>query len=217
MKSASMSLELNHARLPEAAFLDEQRREMRDQMMKQQIRTLQARLLDLRRKSLDQIGFYGLTREVARLVSASGAAVLLIDDADGRIVHSRALVLDGAPVGNLRFDIRCTPCEFVVGGRELLVPGSLSDRFAEGEMLSAMGLQAYAGVPMRNAEGRVIGLVAAFFREPVEHGDLVLEILRIASRIVAREMAHRLGRSEERPETDGASADTGALGHVPAG
>lgn len=178
--------------------------------MQQKIRTIGLRLSELEGRSLETLGFYGLTREIARLIAASGAAVLLLEKTGGQVIQSRALILDGEPVGNLGHDCLGTPCEYVAGGRELVISECLQRRFPNDRFLAKFGLQAYVGVPMKAADGRVFGLVAAYFRQPISDGELVLEVLRIAAGRLAIKLDARIGCRERTPVSSTVTAQQGS-------
>ena len=160
--------------------------------MLQAIRAIGNGLSKIEPKSLETLGFDGLTREIARLVGANGAAVLLLDSEIKYMIHARALVMDGESIGSERVDCLGAPCQFVADGRELLINRGLGKLFPDQELLETYKLQAYVGVPMRRPDGKVFGVVAAYFRDSIDDGDLVLEVLRIAARLVGAELDARM-------------------------
>lgn len=160
--------------------------------MQQAIRAIGSGLSKIETKSLEKLGFYGLTREIARLVGANGAAVLLLDSEFKYMIQARALVMDGEPRGSARLDCMGTPCQFVADGRELLINRGLGRLFPDRELGETCRMQAYAGVPLRRPDGKVFGLVAVYFLDPIDRGDLVLEVLRIAARLVGAELNARM-------------------------
>ncbi len=166
--------------------------------MQQAIRAIGTRLNNMDSRSLEKLGFYGLTREIGRLVGADGAAILLLDEDTRYMIQARAMVMDGEPRGNGRHDCLGTPCQLVANGRELLIARGLGELFAADELCEQCDLAGYAGVPLRRGDGKVFGLIAAFFREPIGKGDLVLEVLRIAARLVGAELGERMSRGESR-------------------
>ncbi len=83
---------------------------------------------------------------------------------------------------------RGTPCAEVLGGRECVFPERVQERFPDDEELRRLGASSYAGVPLRDADGRVIGLLALLFRGPIEQPALVRTILRIFAVRAAAEL-----------------------------
>ncbi|QOC21422.1 GAF domain-containing protein [Wenzhouxiangella sp. AB-CW3] len=162
--------------------------------MRQEIRSISRVLKEIQSDGFESLGFYGLTGRVAQVLGASGAAVLVIDPEDQNCVQARALLMDGQPINDFCYDCRNTPCEIVVGGRDCVVTHDVQRRFPKDRMLVDLGLSGYAGVPLRSPDGRIIGLIAAFFRKPVADGELILEILRTVASFVGSRLADRISR-----------------------
>ncbi len=160
--------------------------------MQQAIRSIGTRLNMLEAQSLQALGFYGVTRELARLAGASGAAILLLDPDARYLIQARAMMMDGELVGSTREDCMGTPCQVVAEGRELLIDRGLRRLFPGDTLCELFELEGYAGVPLRREGGKVFGLVATFFREPVDNGGLIMEVLRVAGRLVGPGLVERI-------------------------
>jgi GAF domain-containing protein len=63
--------------------------------------------------------------------------------------------------------------------------------FPRDKMLVDFGVEAYAGVPLRDQAGEVIGLIAALYDRPIDNSDLALSSLRIIAERISSELDRR--------------------------
>ncbi len=119
---------------------------------------------------------------VASLVEALGAHGGLLGRVagpGGDVVQTLALVLGGDRQANIAYALAGTPCEQVQGGNTCVIPKGVQARFPADAMLAQLGLEGYAGTPLRDSRGRFLGLLAVFFTEPLENPALVESTLRV--------------------------------------
>ncbi|MBN8726200.1 MAG: AI-2E family transporter [Xanthomonadales bacterium] len=122
---------------------------------------------------------------------------------DENEVH-RPAVLAGGPAGSVPRELAV--CSHVVGtGAPVILPNVRRDpRFADNPMLRELGVGFYAGVPLRDAGGHVLGAFCIMDTEPRE--------LAAADLAVLVEMAERLMESirDWRKDEDGKGAEPAA-------
>ena len=97
---------------------------------------------------------------------------------------------------NVEFPLRGTPCEKVVEGNICSYPDRLQQLFPEDEGLIALGAQSYAGVPLPNSAGGILGHLVVMDNQSREFGKNELRILQI--------FATRAGIELERTRADAA-------------
>jgi diguanylate cyclase (GGDEF)-like protein len=109
-----------------------------------------------------------LTRLVTRLLGVPISLVSLVDDAAQHFPGMHGL---GGPVG----ETRCTPlthsfCQHVVTNDALLQvnDASLNPLVQDNLAFTELGVIAYAGVPLRTAEGETLGALCAIDMQPVD-------------------------------------------------
>ena len=100
------------------------------------------------------------------------------DDARTRV---RALAFwDGNGFAqDVDYPLRGTPCEKVIEGNICSYPERLQLLFPEDKDLVALGAESYAGVPLPNFEGKVLGHLVVMDNKPRLFGEKELRILRI--------------------------------------
>src|SRR4030095_15174436 len=80
---------------------------------------------------------------------------------------------------NLEFPLKGTPCEKVIEGNVCCYPEGLQLLFPEDKDLVALGIESYAGVPLLNSQGEVVGHLVVMDNQPRVFGKQELRILRI--------------------------------------
>ena len=146
-----------------------------------------------------------LTRVTTYVTGAEAAAVHILDD---RFQHRIAAT--GAPLGAT--PVTDSMCLQVVGGeRRIVCTDAVSDpRFAYSSFVAGDApIRFYAGVPLRVAEGVVVGTLCAFGSEPrslsPEQTDRLDDLaLQAEFHLELVHLAGQLGRASTRDATSGA-------------
>ena len=84
--------------------------------------------------------------------------------ADGTDLRMIAVAIDSKVADPITYRMADTPCERVVGSSLCWYPSGIQRRFPNDELLVAMGAEGYAGVPLIDAGGQPLGLVAILHR-----------------------------------------------------
>lgn len=104
--------------------------------------------------------FARLAELAATLVAAPTAYLSVLDADVQRLLGSVGLP---APIGGCAIDAGGSLCQFVVAGATPVVVGDLADHalVARGARPALLDLRSYLGVPLRDADGHVLGAVCA--------------------------------------------------------
>lgn len=97
----------------------------------------------------------------ADLVTVSGLKA-------GKAGHLKLVAswFDGLQLGDFEYDARGAPClEVVQGGRPRVVPDRVQELYPKDWMFTEENINGYAGVPLKDAAGAVVGLVQAAWRQ----------------------------------------------------
>ncbi|MBI5597557.1 MAG: PAS domain-containing protein [Elusimicrobia bacterium] len=144
----------------------------------------------------DTVGLSGdayLEMLAARLGELPGVAAVLISEIAVRApdrVRPLAFRVRGRPAPAPVYDLAGTPCETVIGGVELIVAERVAERFPLCGMLGALGVDWYAGVPLRSTRAGVLGALCVMG----ERGTLGAEALAPLLRALGARAAAELGR-----------------------
>jgi len=80
---------------------------------------------------------------------------------------------------NVEFPLAGTPCESVIAGNGCTYPDQLQELFPQDEGLIALGAQSYAGVPLKNSSGNILGHLVVLDDKPRSFGAQAFSMLQI--------------------------------------
>jgi PAS domain S-box-containing protein len=109
---------------------------------------------------------------------------------------------NGQIIPSVEYDLEGTPCQDVVDGKFCHYSTGVAQKFPRDEPLTEMGIQSYLGVPLRDAEGQVLGHLAVFDERPMPEEPRKIFIFRIfaaraAAELVRLRMDQMLKESEQ--------------------
>jgi PAS domain S-box-containing protein len=118
------------------------------------------------------------------------------------VAETAALFARGEIMPNMRYALKGTPCENVIGKRLCYYPERVRELFPEDLLLQEMGVESYAGIPLWDSSGRCMGLIAAMDGRPIRDEEAVKQLLQVAAISAAafleRERSDLLLRQRER-------------------
>ncbi|MGD9631832.1 MAG: sigma-54 interaction domain-containing protein [Pirellulales bacterium] len=146
--------------------------------------------------------FRALVTHLAKVLQVAYAFVAEFAGVEAR-VRTIAYWSKDRIVPNIEFDLDGTPCEEVIGGKFCHHPVGVQQKFPRDEGLVELSVDSYLGVPLRDAEGRVLGHLAAFDERPMPPEPKKLFIFQIfaaraAAELVRLRMEQMLKDSEQR-------------------
>jgi formate hydrogenlyase transcriptional activator len=123
--------------------------------------------------------FRSLVQHLARALGARYSFVAECTDATKTEVRTLAY-WQGEEFGdNVKFLLRGTPCEKVIGGEICCYPERLQFLFPEETALARLNAQSYLGVPIHAATGEVLGHLVVIDDKPMGDMEYAVPILRI--------------------------------------
>jgi PAS domain S-box-containing protein len=136
--------------------------------------------------------FHSLVRHLA---TALGVTHSFISELTQGGTHFRTLAVwaRGAPAPNFEVPLDGTPCESVLRGEAAFYCDRVQERFPRDTGLAEWSAVSYAGTPMFDSTGTVVGHVAFFHDDVFEDDGPALSVMRIfAKRVVAEIERQRL-------------------------
>src|SRR5262245_54022977 len=119
---------------------------------------------------------------------ADGQAVLASRAA---VIHTAAVYGDGDWLGNFTYDLTGTPCAHVVSGGACCYPRGVGREFPADRWLIEQGIESYVGVPLLDAGGTSLGLLAVLHRAALARPKTVQQALRTFAARAASELARK--------------------------
>ncbi len=144
--------------------------------------------------------FDALARFLGEKLDMDYALIDRIDE-NPDMAETVALYAKGAIIPNMRYALKGTPCENVMGRRLCVYPHGIQQLFPEDTLLPEMGAESYIGIPLWDSTDRPIGLIAVIGNKPLPDDAPVTQLLQlVATRAAAeleRERSNRLLRARE--------------------
>ncbi|MCA9545948.1 MAG: EAL domain-containing protein [Myxococcales bacterium] len=134
-----------------------------------------------------------LRTAVGQLATALNVRLVFVGElcANGERVKVRAIDLEGHPGQCFEYALAGTPCAQVLDHRPLVLVDGVADAYPEDKALRALGLRAYAGIPLLDEEDGVVGLLVAADTQPFPDGAAVVDALTLIGDRLAIELVRR--------------------------
>jgi two-component system CheB/CheR fusion protein len=147
--------------------------------------------------------FRGLVRGLADVLSVRWVYVSRLHPHKPRHVQVVAGWADGRPADTIEYDLAHTPCAEVLTGATCFYPSGVAGRFPLDLMLAELGVDSYAGTPLRGADGQAHGLLTIMHDRPIDGAlqdpctILALVAGRAAAELERNRVETQLRQSEE--------------------
>ena len=106
----------------------------------------------------------------------------------GDKVKTRGLWMDGAIRENIEYELEGTPCQQILIHQTCIEFENVSEKFPLDTRLTKEKIYSYMGVPLRDSEGKAIGVLAIMSRGKIPNKSLAESILNIFSVRVSAEL-----------------------------
>lgn len=147
--------------------------------------------------------FKSLSLSLARILGAKYAMVAQVVPERDRIARTVGWCCEGKILDNVSYSLIGTPCHGVADGEVCCYPCDVQRQFPEDAMLAELGLESYMGVPLRDGDGKILGILSIFHDQPMEQperyrGVFQIFAVRAAAELERHQTESALRRSEER-------------------
>lgn len=163
---------------------------------KQELDDRERSLLDALAPLTGQAYMAALTKALASDMGADFAHVGLLINGD-TAMRTISYVANGETADNLTYKIDGSPCAETVNRDFCLYQAMVQSSFPGDEFLKDERIEAYAGMPLLNEEGRTIGAIVALSRSPLED-DSLRHFIEAARPRTQAELRHYLTEEELR-------------------
>ncbi|MGB8296363.1 MAG: ATP-binding protein [Polyangia bacterium] len=154
----------------------------------------------------------------ARLATVLGADVAFVGQLglDGASMDIVSVFGDGKRAEPFSYSLAGTPCAQVIANRVYAHSRDVVRLFPEDTLLAEMGIHAYVGVPLRDADGKSIGILVGLFRRDLDDVEFAESVLLFFAPRVALEMQQARSESvlRQRDEALHRLMDSNVVGFV---
>jgi diguanylate cyclase (GGDEF)-like protein/PAS domain S-box-containing protein len=140
--------------------------------------------------------FKSLIANLAQMLDCGYAFIGLLDKQDPEIIRINKVFVLGDFADNFDYPLKGTPCQHTIGDGACLYREKVQSAFPNDNLLIDFGIECYAGVSIKNANGFIIGLLVIMDTKPMEHANTKLSLIQL--------FADRCGAEFQRLETEAA-------------
>ncbi len=153
-----------------------------------------ATLVQVRADSSENF-FTSMAYQLAKCLEADYAVIgELIEGEEGKL-RTIGVYGQGAIADNFTYDLAHSPCEGVMRQGACSYVSGVAEIFPKDVLLKQMKVEGYAGTPLRDSQGRAIGIMVALYTRPLANAKFVEAILQLFSTRTAAEIERK--RTEE--------------------
>ncbi|WP_334187982.1 PAS domain S-box protein [Noviherbaspirillum sp.] len=113
-------------------------------------------------------------------------------------MRSIAAHAKGRTIEDFDYGIDGTPCHTVLEGDICVFADAIQDRFPKDTPLAQYGCESYAGAPLRDSAGNIIGVLAVMHTRPLGNPSLVKSLLQVFSERASAELERKRAEQELR-------------------
>ena len=144
--------------------------------------------------------FERLTQHSVAALGAHAGFIAVAGPPGRQTAHTLSAIVGGRVVENFEYPLPGNPCADVLRGETCVVDRDARRRFPDGGLLAGFGAEAYAGTPLVDAHGAVVGLSVVLFQRPVEQAAFVRSTLQIFASRAAGELERQRADAQVREQ-----------------
>lgn len=107
---------------------------------------------------------------------------------DPAVAETVVIYAKGQVLPNVQYGLKGTPCGNVMEGALCCYPEQVRQQFPEDKLLLEMDVESYAGLPLLDSSGRVVGLIAVMDGKPMLSMAEVTSLLQLVETRAAAEL-----------------------------
>jgi diguanylate cyclase (GGDEF)-like protein/PAS domain S-box-containing protein len=142
--------------------------------------------------------FRTLLTHLQAALGADGGAIAR--PGEGGRMRTVAALVDGRPLGELRYELAGSPCARLASLGEYIVADGFDAACPEAAGLPGLRARAYAGRRLEAADGRPLGVIFAVFRQPIADPDVLAAVLRVFAARAGAELERMDGAARMREQ-----------------
>jgi PAS domain S-box-containing protein len=145
-----------------------------------------------------ELFFDRLVADLASALRTDCAFIGLRQPGAADMLRTAAAHIHGRAVENFEYACAGTPCEQALEGDIFYFPSNIRARFPANLALAEHGWESYAGAPLRDAAGNLIGVLAVMHSQPLSNADLVKSLLQVFSERASAELESKRAEADLR-------------------
>ncbi len=128
-----------------------------------------------------------ILEDLLRILGADYGLIGRICGASDNVVETVALRGSGINDAKITYELAGTPCDNVTQQGICIYPSGVADQFPLDVMLKNLSIESYAGIPLCDVQGKVVGLLVVLRKHEMEDTAFVRSLLRIYAKRASQE------------------------------
>lgn len=145
--------------------------------------------------STGQTFFTSIARYLSKALQVDYVLIDELSTTDPHMLRPVVLMQRGELVEGFAYPIEGTPCQMVLGKEFRAFPKELAAQFPHDPFIKPLELESYAGIPLFDASGAPMGLVAVMHTTPLKNLDYAHMLLKVVAKRLEAELERK--RAEE--------------------
>lgn len=135
--------------------------------------------------------FPALVTLISEFLGADYVHIGRFNNARGEIFNALAICHDGQVKENVELELAGAPCVTAFEGAAWSVDKNLHHKFPDSTLVSDLQAVSYLGYPLRDGTGEVVGVISAFGRKRLRHGQGAVVLLALLAQHASSELERR--------------------------
>ena len=140
--------------------------------------------------------FTSMVSQLTKTLNADVTFIAEFKDDSLKTMRTIAVSDQGGESPNFSFQIDKTPCELVLEGSACAYIETVREKYPEAKILQSLEVDSYIGIPLVDSKNKVLGVMVAMYRGPVEQVELTTSIMQVFAGRTAAELERRQATKE---------------------
>ena len=140
--------------------------------------------------------FHNLVQQLGKVLQVDAAFISILNNDTSETADVITLYDRGDMQDHYRHAVNASLCQEIVENAVQHYVSGLQEKFPEDALIREYGWESCLGVPLRDASGQVLGMIAVADRKPITRRQPTEAILQICASRIAAELTHQ--RTEEK-------------------
>ena len=121
-----------------------------------------------------------ITKELNDVIGADYTFIARLDMARN-MSRTVSLVAHGELAENFEYSLENTPCSDVTNDDICIYPSGICQFYPDDQLLVDMNIEGYIGTPLKDSEGKVMGIVVALYENKIADTEMVVSLFELFS------------------------------------
>ncbi len=123
--------------------------------------------------------FRAIISQLSNMLQADICALVVATSNQTSNVKSLAYYKNGEIAGNIKYQLKGTPCETIFGQQVRTYSHDLQGSFPDNKFIHAEDMESYVGIPLFDSQNRPQGLLFAMFKKPINNVEFNESVMSI--------------------------------------